>query len=356
MDGKGGAASGEARQPKLAYWDTNIWVDLAKRLNEEPEAWRPVLTDFVEARDTGRLEVALTATQYLELWHRRAFESRERVGSVMKEISNYAALSPIQRVQELEIAVAIDQFLSEEAHPVVRADVLGRGVNHAFDSPLGRLRMVESIATETEPEGPPTQPPPGLMEHAHGPTWEWFSLVGSPDMPVDGMDRTPEHRLGTKFVQEELARREWLRNNPGSVNRVGDFIIAEELLALGDVIVDLCERRGVSPQRVLGDASNRPDPQAMRRFAATVPTLDVLVTLRAWKHRDLSHPWEQHDKADLMALCVAVPYCDFVVTERRWAHLIRASGLATKYKTTLLSGIKGLHTFHQMVTTCGPET
>jgi hypothetical protein len=75
--------------------------------------------------------------------------------------------------------------------------------------------------------------------------------------------------------------------------------------------------------------------EAMRAFVLGLPSVDVLVTLREWKHRDLSHPWEQHDQTDIHALSVAIPYADVVVTERRWAHLANASGLAKRYETNV---------------------
>lgn len=74
-------------------------------------------------------------------------------------------------------------------------------------------------------------------------------------------------------------------------------------------------------------------PEAMRGFVNGLPSVDTLATLREWKHRDLTHEWQQHDQSDLLSLAVAVPYADVVVTERRWAHLCEASGLSAKYDT-----------------------
>ena len=65
-------------------------------------------------------------------------------------------------------------------------------------------------------------------------------------------------------------------------------------------------------------------------------------TLRYRKHRDLTHPWEQHDWTDVSALSVAVPYCDVVITERRWAHMIVATGLAKRHGTRAGHGVAAL--------------
>lgn len=99
---------------------------------------------------------------------------------------------------------------------------------------------------------------------------------------------------------------------------------------------------GVDPRGLFFAAPALDPPEAMRALVAGLPTVDVLATLRREKHRDLTHPWEQHDLSDLIMLSTTVPYCDAVVTERRWAHIVQTSGLASKYRTEMGAGLAGL--------------
>lgn len=295
---------------------------------------------------TGALTIPLSGAHYLELWHRSSRDSREYVGSLMRDLSGYAAWPPVQRVQALEIDSFVERKRGVDLR-VVASDLIGRGACHAFDSPYGRLRFVESIANESQSEGAATQPFADFDElvGAIGPErWEWFQLVGNEEiMKPDGLDRTPQHRLGSQYQQEELALRQHLKADPGMMDRVEDVVIAQEVGLLVDCINETCLAKQVNPLGLFLDENDHTvASDAVRGFVRGVPTLDVITALRTWKHRDLSHPWDQHDLTDLIALAVAVPYADEVVTEKRWMHLANAAGLARRYRTGIGAGLLGL--------------
>jgi hypothetical protein len=328
---------------RVLYLDMNVWVELARAATPE---WVALREDLEKATTEGRVVLPLSTGHYLELWHRSATESREDVGRVMRDLSGYATLASVEWVRHAELVAAIDTARGISSTGPDRGDVLGQGAAHAFGSPYGRFRFVESLADDTTPEGPATSPPDGWPEpdELRGPGWEWFQLVGTAEVVAkDGIERTPQHRRGTAYAATELALREALETEPALRARLTDLIVAQELAGLTDDINTLCRERDWDPHRLfLAHTGPGGPPAAAQAFVRSLPTVHVFATLRYWKHRDTTHPWEQHDFTDLAVLATAIPYCDAVVTERRWAHLVRVSGLAGEYGTRVGSGIRGV--------------
>jgi hypothetical protein len=259
----------------------------------------------------------------------------------------------LQRVRLLEVNALVDRHVGVERW-VTRDDILGHGAGHAFGSTYGRLRFVESLETGDAPEGAPA-PAPEVFDQLmlDGPAWEWLQLVGTQELVESaGVDRTPEHRYGDRYVNDELALRRELEGDPQRRRRLSDIVVTQELINLTEEINRACLDRGIDPLGLfLMNSAHDDPPAAMRAFVAGLPSINVVSTLRFWKHRDRNHPWEQHDKSDIMALMTAIPYCDAVVTERRWVHLVRASGLASTYSTAVGFGLSALeHVVRQSAT------
>jgi hypothetical protein len=322
----------------------NVWVELARGLSVQDQAVRDLVARLVSAVDNGGLVVPLSAAHYLELWHRRDKSSRETVGAVMRLVTGYHTLAPVQAVRQYEVDAYVDRHLGANARLRLQ-DILGRGANHAFDSPYGRFRWVSSLESGGTPEGPSIAAPKAFKGmRLEGPRWEWIQLVGLQEfIESPGVDRTPEHRHGSRYVAQELELRRKLRDDPAGRALLLGILIAQEIEGIRDEINRSCWERRTDPHGLFLENPRYADPPAaMRAFVAGLPSVDTLVTLRAWKHRDLNHPWEQHDKSDLMALTVAIPYCDVVVTERRWAHIVTMSGLARAYGTKTGHGLSAV--------------
>ena len=329
------------------YLDMNIWVDMARGIRDRSPKWEEVVDGLRAGVADGTLVVPLSANHYLELWHRSDQKSREGVGALMREISGYMSLKPIQMIRQLEVDASVERMIGYEGRVIPKGEIVGYGVAHAFGSKFGRLRFVESLETPDSPEGSATSAPEQLCQfNLSGPRWEWLQLVGTQEiLESEGVDRSPEHLHGDRYVDQELALRVELERDPSRRLHLADIIVTQEIIDLTDQIHRSCSARNVDPLGLFLEHSEGVDPpEAMRRFVSGLPSVDVLTTLRTWKHRDLTHPWEQHDKVDLMALTVAVPYCDVVVTERRWSHLVNASGLASRNNTFVGHGVAALQT------------
>lgn len=337
--------------PAVVYLDMNVWVALAKGLKGQDPAWARRYALLAEAVDAEDVVIPLTAGHYLELWNRSNRESREDIGRVMQRLSKFKTLAPIQTVLGMEINAYVGRLAGDDSR-VDSSDLLGYGSSHAFDSPYGRFRFVESLASDdgSVPEGDAVEPPPEFVSPPEGAAWEWIQLVGLPEVLASpGVDRTPSHRLGTANAEEELRIRELMAGDAQIKARLRDFLIADVITSLFETINDVCTRAGISSYALFFDhPEHTTPPEAMRAFIAELPTGDAFVTLREHKHRDATHPWEQHDRIDLQSLAATLPYVDMVITERRWAHLCRASGLARRYQT-LVHSLRDIDTALQKV-------
>jgi len=329
----------DAHRARLIYLDQNIWVQLLRGIASGDASATRVRDLLVELRTRGDIRVPLSASHYLESWHRRSERSRHALAGLMRDISGYDTLAPVNVVEEAGVRFQLARLTPKISAPDPRSVLLGHGVNHAFGSNTGRFRVVASLATDDLPEGDPVDPPAALLSAAAlgGDAWEWFNLAGDQELiDMDGIEIAPEHRLGRSSVIFERNVRDRVRNDPTVRKRVADFIMTQEMINILDYVNDACEAADVDPHGLFVS------PESMRSFVESVPVTNVKYVLRLHRHRDLNYPIEQHDRTDLAALALAIPYCDVVVTERRWCHALERAGLDRKYGTTLASSLSGL--------------
>lgn len=326
-----------SERPALLFFDMNVWVAMSKGIAAADDRWQTIVdkAQALVADDAAR--ILLCACSYLELWHRRDRASREGVGRVMRDLTKYATFAPIETIRSMEVDAFVQRHVGR-CRTIKTVDLVGHGACHAFGSPFGRFRFVESIASADgiTAEGPAAPAPDNWLDlKSEGPGWEWFNLVGGQHMvELDGLERTPQHRIGNSRVEDEMHLRQLIETQPWAKARIRDLIITDEIESLTDEINAACLDARTDPYGLfLANPAFDNPPEAMRAFIEELPSVDTLATLREWKHRDLTHEWHQHDQSDLLSLAVAVPYADVVVTERRWTHLCEASGLSEKYDT-----------------------
>lgn len=330
-----------SQRPALVYLDMNVWVDMSKGIAVGDQRWQRIVERIHSLVDNGSVLIVLSASIYLELWHRRDQTSREGVGRLMRDLTGYATMAPIDSIRAREVDAFVQRHVGSDRR-VQAEELVGHGVCHAFGSPFGRFRFVESIASADGliAEGPTAEAPEEWLDlKREGPEWEWFNLVGATDWSgLTGLERTPLHRIGNSRLEREMQLRQLVTTQPWARVRLRDLIITDEIEALTEEINQACWKSGTQPHGLFLDSTQfDTPPEAMRAFVDGLPSVDTLVTLREWKHRDITHEWHQHDQADLLSLAVVVPYSDVVVTERRWSHLCSASGLSTEYKTQVVA-------------------
>ena len=338
---------GRSERPTRVYLDMNIWVAMTRGCFNGDIRWEEARTGLMRAVGAGSAVVPLSVAHYLELWHRSNQQSREQVGAMMRDESRYVTLSSPYTVRRREVRASISRFVESSTHWITGEDLIGHGAGHAFDSPHGRFRFVESLASSdgAQKEGPSTVAPDNWdLLNRSGPAWKWLQLVGTQQiLENEGVDRTPEHRYGTVQLHGELKLRELLARDVEGRSRLWDILVTEELNSLLAEINEFCEELRIDPRGLFfSDLLQMTPPEAMRVFIGDLPSANKWARFRFWKHRDLTHPWEQHYWTDISALSVAVPYCDVVLTERRWTHLVTAVGLAERYDTEIEHGDSAL--------------
>ncbi|MEV7450644.1 hypothetical protein [Streptomyces nigra] len=320
----------------IAYLDQNKWVQLlAKEQSTYPGSGSNY--DVLRGpKEAGRVVFPLSATHYLETWHRSDWESRYALASVMFDLSDFCAIAPLQKLQRVEVVRAVQQRLApRKLRPVPSLGLLGYGVDHAFGSKYGRFRYVESIETDDQPEGRQVDPGESRIDRIRhlGSEWEyqWYSLAW---LPVGGdefgLDRIAQHRRGRRYAEDEEKRAAAWRA-AGSKEMLSRALVVDDFNDLLDDINWICETLNLDPHALVKERDGIP------AFICDIPTRDVYHALRSSRYKNQQQQWHQHDFADFLALAVAIPYCDVVVTERHWRHVAIQAGLDKKYNTQILS-------------------
>ncbi|PVA35867.1 hypothetical protein [Mycobacteroides abscessus] len=326
----------------LVYLDQNIWVVLLRGCQLGDSSAMKLKQRLIELRVAGLVAIPLSAPHYLETWHRRETTSRHALAGLMRDVTAYATLAPVHAVERAWVRSEIWRRCNRAAASPEDC-VLGHGVNHAFGSPTGRFRVVSSIATDSQPEGPPAEVHPELLDVAKDGSehWEWFNIAGPEELlMMDGIDVRPEHRRGTADANYEMALRERLQHDEYARRRLDDFIVTQEFIRILDYINYECEELGIDPHGLF--LADNP-MEACRSFVDAVPITNVLCRLRTHRHRDHGFPLEQHDRTDMCVLGLAIPHCAVVATERRWIHAARQAGLDRRYGTTLCGSLAELN-------------
>lgn len=322
----------------LCAFDSWVWVQLTAARLDPDHPLRQTWERLVTACDDGMVQVALTSGNYLELWNRSDAESRRRVAITMAGLSGYVTLRAVHEVATEETArlITARRVVSRgRGEPIPRDWIIGMGARHAFGSPTGRFRFVESLATATEPEGDELAPPQEWLDALDGLSpaqFEWINLAGL-DRSHDllGIEYRPTHREGDEWVRAQQALRQ----------AVAAIDSDESLLYRGLILSRLDDVFGEDKSGHLLDHEVRAwftGPIAGVSFITALPVQQVFVELLYAAHRNLAYTFRQHDRVDLQDLALAIPYCDVVVPDRHWAHLATASRVAREHGTVVLKG------------------
>lgn len=337
------------RHTPVIYLDQNKWIELLRA--KSGAASNSVALDVLEALRTAvseqRIVVPLSAGNYLETWHRADSESRHALAALMREISGFATILPVQHLLCLEVeALMLTQYRGINCHcqvPDIKATFVGRGVDHAFHSQTGRLRLVSRVASETATEGPNIRPDDEFrsmlqkVRQLPDDAYEWWSLAGfNQGFPSDGWDIRQEHRFGSRYANEETALADQLAADSHLRNRLDDLVCTQELVAITDTFNRIAYWHDARTGKYI-DTFMREGPDFGRRFIDSLPTRACLRRLRVAKHRNPQWKWQQHDRTDLGILSAAIPYADIVVTERQWVHTAHSMKLDALFGTKVTS-------------------
>lgn len=340
--------------PVVIYLDQNKWIDLLRcdKGRESSAEIKQVLELLRIKVSAKKVLLPLSPAHYLETWNRRNWQSRHELAGLMRELSGFATLAAVQRVLCWEVEnFLLSNFRSASCNcpiPDVPKLVLGRGVDHAFSSVTGRMRLVDRVATKDAVEGRKIQPPEPLIaliarvRETANESYEWWSLACFEDsLDYEGFETRSEYRLGSERVLREESFALRLKHDPYLLRRLSDYLIAEEIGFATDNINQI----GFWHDSKIGqlkDAWMKEGPTFGRALIDSLPSRSCIVNIRKAKHDNPQWKWQQHDQTDMAQLAVSVPYCDVVVTERQWCHVIRATKLDRRFNTQALDRLVDL--------------
>jgi hypothetical protein len=329
----------------LIYLDQWVWVKLAQAAASGVGIYAELLNLLIAMRASGRITVALSAGNYLELGHRRSTQSRRDVARVMAAISGYVTLSAIHLVQAEEVRRAAAWVAAPDDTrpvPIERQMLLGTGACHAFASESGRYRVPESadsgveenLVAETKAEFRRIR---GLASPEE---WEWINLVGiDTDHNLHWIEYHAEHRSGDEFAEDRDRTRRFATETPNDGSLLYRAIVLEQLDGMRDMITN-----HMSSEEI--DRFFR-GPVNGAAFIGAIPTAKMLLELEFRALRNHDYMFRQHDRVDLFTLALALPYSDVVLVDAHWTHVVKAAGLDQLYRTQVAKNTKDLLTILQ---------
>lgn len=323
----------------LLYLDQNVWVRML-RDGADAARQRQRLESAVEA---GSVVVCLSGSHYAETWHRGDWRSRWRLARQMWDVSRLVALLPMHALLPAEIGQALRLLGAPLPEAYAQVEVLGTGVNHAFDSPTGRLRLIESLGPDGQegPAVPLSDVPQQERDFYAGGSraYEWFSLAGLPgDMRAQGLDLRTHRRHGGEFADGERGLAALLMRREAAVS-LGEAVTGHDLAWIWGPLCDACAVLDVDPNGLLWAIAEVDGRAGVRRLIRSMPSFGLLHDLRVLRHENPQQPWHGNDRQDLLALSVAVVHCRAVVTERHWTHLLNRLDVAGRTGAFVTAGL-----------------
>lgn len=272
-------------------------------LDQSP-AMVDVLAVVEHAVDRGLASFPLSAAHYVETYHGRDPQRRQRLGLFMARISRFDTIAGAPDVLEAEVDAAVGGLVG--AAPTLHARVFGRGIAHALgverayllNAPT-RSRLMRALGED------------GVFER-----FETASLVGPTEQLPHGDIKLPTREFSQRQLDHELDTAAKLREWGHSPDRAHRAVLAEEFIGVIDPVERARLRHGV-PREALASR------QAMTALLMAMPAKAAVTRLRMRAHENPSFAWHIGDLNDITALGTAAAYCDIVVAEKKWGSLLR---------------------------------
>lgn len=315
---------------KVIYLDQKCWINLAKIHYGSPtEDERIILDTIIEASERGSAIFPLFMSHVDETCRIADPKRRERLASLMVQISNGYAITPyVEPIMEAEIRNIV---LKKMGVPVIdlRNHVLGKGIPHL-------LGIKPEIVKR---DGSDKKPPEEIKK-------KMFKILNSLE--------------ALKFILTHTNAKESIRRNP--INCAEQMeVIRQKLHEIEDndfrrrvffarnvsamivpKLVKILIKFGLPKDYIINNDWTLDD---MNKFLDNIPTATCQFTLIFQRDQQLQRPIQANDMNDLWFLTLTIPYCDIVVTENMWASISKQAKLDRKYDTIILPSIKELNRY-----------
>jgi hypothetical protein len=338
----------------LVYLDLNQWIELAKAATGHMDGARhvPALEAARAAKAAGTAMFPLSGTHYMELAGIGSYRQRCDVADVMEELSGFSTLLSRAVLLKLEVDAALTARFGDPRIAQEPLTLVNFGVGPAFGL-VGGLRIRNRAGRDVTEEA--------RLAHPDGPEafdkmlfdmnlkLERQMLRGpSPKEAAElvaegGWDPTVARRIATERAALEQRQvenlnssdesRRWRRTRLRDVASARHFTIdLNELVSAG-----LNARRIPLEHAFPPPEEESDEPSEVRRFADSLPSSDVFVTLMAEMHRNAERVWKPNDVFDIDALSVGVAYCDAVLCDNDKAHMLNVRKVGARLGTHVTS-------------------
>lgn len=304
---------------RLLCLDLRFWVELGRVRYGLAKQGESVLRKIERRIEANEIVIPIDDANAIESVGADDPLKRSTLCEFMVDLSRNHALLTTERIRPMELSNAVNkEFLGRDTIPI-RPKVLGRGLGFLLgatppEEALARL-PVEQLAAFESPEF----------------TLQGLEGVFRSAREDDQLIAAEGHRIvsGVREIDQTLTiqRRRQLESE-----NIWDGSGGKQLQAY---LVD----QGMS----CAEFKRWLDEGNAERFWSAVPGTDTTMTLMLTRDRNKQEGSAQNDLIDWQFLQKAIPYADAVATERRWAAYARASGLAARYSTVMISSLKDLN-------------
>ena len=313
------------------YLDQNKWVDLSRGFDSDGAdgaRFRDVALEIEAAVEARRASFPLSVAHIFETWKRRKWEPRHALAATMTRISRNDAIAAPHALLHAELDRALSRRFGRPT-VLLSLEPFGRGLTHA-GGPAATQLLYESREAILAAMG-------GLDAEAATDELDALLLAGPrEDLPFADTQQPPlEFGNGFAKAQNEQAQRfkqhkadkDTRRRTVAYLTLMDIRIPTSEALARAGLMWPDLERLGAD---------------GLTEFLLDLPSRSAALELMWRQYDNLETEWKANDLNDIAYLSTAVGYCDVVVTERKWAHLLNATGAATRCDATVLHDLNDL--------------
>lgn len=339
-----------ARPPKLVYLDLNHWIALAKANagHRDGQPFADALAACVEAVERRVAVFPIADTIYMEVSKIGQYRQRRDLREVIERVSRYMVVTSRVVVAEHEVEALLDRFVGPSRSPINTMDYIDWGVARAFGM-VGGFRIRSSTTGEDITQEV-------RSSHRLGPE-EFDRRLAAAELGLnrsvlegpasdavaetlrqDGWNPRAGHEVAERRAQQEREQVErFIADSPYGRYRGRDVVTAREVaIEINEILWRGLHARGTDLEHAFTD------PDAAREALATMPSVDVSVTLKTSYHQDPAHRWTANDIHDIDAVSSTIPYCDVVVTDKAVVSHAQRTGLAERLDTAVLARLSEL--------------
>ena len=336
---------------QIVYLDLNHWIALARAHNDRTRggAAGTALDACIRARDSQKAIFPISALTYYELAKIGQDNRRRDLRTVIELLSEYSVIVSPVKVIEREVDAALEARYGSSSAELEPVQYIDRGwvsalgaEDYADEMATIRAREVERVARVT-PEGA------GLFAEVFDnfQSFKERAILDGPSSTGDQSSMTPYVQvdkiaevMNARLKQEESLRDAFNQNPNCRRGRIRDYVMTRSVKDdFLPIMAGQLAKRGIVGDELF-ESRDR-----MRETFDSMPTCDVVVTIKTMYHRDGAHRWSINDMYDIDALSAAMPYCDVVLTDREVASQANNSQLASRLNTIVSHDLGSLSEF-----------